>query len=130
MKHDSIVIDHNQTSINGMKASGLCFKINNVDIWPKNSVKYLEIFFGTGNSFREHLKKVNEKAEDKVARIIKWMTNIGEPINCKRALLATVAHSILLYRVPVRKQALSIRRNCMLLQKVQRKNPNQSCGSL
>lgn len=80
------------------KRERLCFRINNIDIWPKNNIKYLCILFDTWNSFREHLKKVTQKVEDKMARIIK-----------------------LLHEAPVCEQASSVRRNSMLLQKVQRK---------
>lgn len=103
------------------KREGLMFKLDNVDIKPKNTIKYLGIFLDTAGSFREHIRKTTEKAEDRIAKIIRIMPNIGGPVSSKRALLAAVVHSILLYGAPIWEEALKVNRNWLLLQKAQRK---------
>lgn len=103
------------------KRDGLKFIINDVLVTPKSSVKYLGVTFDTKGNFRKHLEQATGKAENRIGRISRLLPNIGGPNSSKRALIAGVAHSIILYGAPIWQGALKIKRNRALLEKTQRK---------
>lgn len=114
-KTEALIITHKR------KRDGLFFKLNNVTITPKKTVKYLGVFFDTKGSFREHLEQVTGKAENRMGRLTRLLPNIGGPCSSKRAILAGMIHSIILYGAPIWADALSIKRNRLLVEKTQRK---------
>ena len=57
------------------KREGISFKLGNVTITPKESVKYLGVHFDTRGSFGEHIKQTKIKAEDRVGKLTRLMLN-------------------------------------------------------
>ncbi|GJQ74502.1 hypothetical protein Trydic_g21370 [Trypoxylus dichotomus] len=96
------------------------FKIDIVEIIPKNCIRYLGVYFDTLANFREHLERAPDRAMEKIRSLIQLMPNVGGPNSCKRAMLAGVVHSIVVYGLPIWIDALEVKRNHYRLERTQR----------
>ena len=103
------------------KREGISFKLGNVTITSKESVKYLGVHFDTRGSFGEHIKQTKIKAEDRVGKLTRLMSNIGGPASSRRAVLSGVVHSILLYGAPIWAEALKKKKYFLEMERTQRK---------
>ena len=77
------------------------FTLQGKKIGVSASFKYLGLWFDKTLSFREHIRRVAEKANKKVAIMSRLMSNLGGPREAVRQLYFNVTLSILLYGAPV-----------------------------
>ena len=67
----------------------------------KDSIRYLGVWIDKGWKFKNHIQKAATKAGNVGTSLQRLMPNVGGPKQERRALLATVFHSILLYGAPI-----------------------------
>ena len=72
-------------------------KLGEHEVEWKTSIKYLGVQLNRRFSFGEHLKIAAVKAIECGANLARLMPDIGGPREAKRRLVASVAHSKLLY---------------------------------
>lgn len=82
------------------KLAPITFNLKEQTITPRQSLKYLGVWLDTKLTFAEHVKQASLKAEKTVTALAKIMPNIGGPRSSKRKVLASVAHSQILYGAP------------------------------
>lgn len=86
------------------------FTIDNVSTMPGNSNKYLEVLFATRGSIRGFIRSLKRQRTGRQNNIY-LIPNIGGPICLKRAMLASVVHSMLLYGAPICERTLKVKKN-------------------
>lgn len=96
--------------IKKIKRDGLMFTIDNVSTMPGNSNKYLEVLFATRGSIRGFIRSLKRQRTGRQNNIY-LIPNIGGPICLKRAMLASVVHSMLLYGAPICERTLKVEKN-------------------
>lgn len=96
--------------IKKIKRDGLMFTIDNVSTMPGNSNKYLEVLFATRGSIRGFIRSLKRQRTGRQNNIY-LIPNIGGPICLKRAMLASVVHSMLLYGAPICERTLKVKKN-------------------
>jgi len=77
------------------------FTLQGKKIGLSATFKYLGLWFDKTLSFREHFRRVAEKANKKVAIMSRLMSNLGGPREAVRQLYLNVTLSMLLYGAPV-----------------------------
>lgn len=104
------------------KYKKLSFELSGVkvEVLP-DIIKYLDIWFDKKLSFRENLRQAAQKADWVMGRLNILLSNVGEPLEKKRRLLANVAMYVALYgaRVCASAEAITYRR--VEMEQVQRK---------
>lgn len=99
----------------------VCFKLRGVTIKVSKAIRYLGVMIGEYTSFDEHIKTVVRKAEEKIAKLVRVMPNIGGPKSTKRQIIYGAVNSILLYAAPVWCTALKKKKHVVAMERVQRK---------
>lgn len=102
------------------KVQPVAFTIQGTTVRPKNSTKYLGVYLDTKMSFANHIEKVVEKTEKTVTALSSLMPNVGGPRATKRRVLASVAHSQILYGAPAWHEASKNKSLMTKLKRVQR----------
>ncbi|XP_036336289.1 uncharacterized protein LOC118746553 [Rhagoletis pomonella] len=75
--------------------------IDGHSIKTQQSLKYLGVMIDSRLSYKVHIGKACEKAARVTTALTRLMANIGGPIQNRRALLAKVSQSILMYAAPI-----------------------------
>ena len=83
-------------------------QVGGTEVWTKPAAKYLGIMLDTKITFWEQIKQATDRASQRTTALSRLMGNINGPRPCKRRLLMTVVHSILLYGAEVWADALNI----------------------
>ena len=83
------------------KLDPLTFSLRGVEVGLSQTLKYLGIWYDGKMSFREHMRKVAEKANRIVGRLSFLMRNVGGPREAKRRLLMNTPISVMMYGAPV-----------------------------
>lgn len=96
-------------------------EVEETTIRTSNSLKYLGVHFGKDGSMTEHVVETAQKAEKTVLALSRIMPNTGGPSADKRRILASVAHSIMLYAAPVWVSAMKYKKYQNILGRVQRR---------
>ena len=91
-----------------------------VTIAPNRSIRYLGILMDDRLSFGKHIEAVAHRAEERISSLTRILPNIGGPNSCKRAVLCSAFHNMILYGAPVWKKAISTKKTRVLLNKAQR----------
>lgn len=94
--------------------------IGDVEIISKDEIRYLGVTIDARLCFKQHITNVAKKAANVSMALTRLMPNIGGPRPCRRKLLSTVAHSIILYAAPCWVKALSKKTYTRKLTAVQR----------
>lgn len=105
----------------GRKLRNMQFRVGNVDIHTKESVKYLGVTVGRNGEMREHIKAAAKKAEKAVIALERLMPNIDGPKSSKRRLLNSVVNSMILYAAPVWAKEIQKKKYRDILTRIQRK---------
>lgn len=79
----------------------ISFKIEEVVILPKKTVKYLGVVTDRIKAFGGHIQKSCENAEKTVVVLSRLMPKVGGHVTGKRAVMTGVVNSILLYAAPI-----------------------------
>lgn len=82
------------------KLSRIHFNIQSTVVVPSKAVKYLGVWLDSKLTYAEHINKTIQKAEKTLTALARLMPNIGGPRAAKRRILASVAHSQILYAAP------------------------------
>jgi len=77
------------------------FRIDNVVIELKDSIRYLGIELSSVLGFRKHIEEASNKATRTASALSRLMPNVGGPSHNKRKLLTSIVHSQLLYATPI-----------------------------
>lgn len=77
------------------------FEVGGNQITTKNSLKYLGEEIDSGRRFKVHEQAYGQKATRTAQALSRILSNIDGSSTAKRKLLASVAHSQLLYAAPV-----------------------------
>lgn len=96
------------------------FTLDDTEIIPKRSIKYLGIWIDDKGSWGDHIKATCKKAEQRMAALTRLMPNLGGPSSGKRRVLSSVVQSILLYGAPVWSAAMRVKSYKTRMEKVQR----------
>ena len=97
------------------------FNINHTEITSSRSIKYLGVTIDTKLTFWDHISKMTEKAAKITAALSRLMANTKGPSECKRRLLMTTVHSILLYGAEIWARSLTMGKYRRRLEAVQRR---------
>lgn len=97
------------------------FMLNNTEIVPSKTVKYLGVTIDQRMSFTEHINRATEKADKVAAALTRVMPNIGGPKPERRQVLTSVVHSIILYGAPIWLECLNVKKNLKKIIRSQRK---------
>jgi hypothetical protein len=97
------------------------FRLRGVEIKVASTLKYLGIWFDGKLSFREHFRKVAEKATRVVGRLSRLMSNLGGPKEARRRMMLSAATSVLLYGAPVWADSARVAYRRAEVEKVQRR---------
>ncbi|XP_052738128.1 uncharacterized protein LOC128198188 [Bicyclus anynana] len=116
--------------LSGRKRHGpLTFNIDGVEIKPCDKLRYLGVWLDRSLRFDKHVVQTAEKAEKLAAALTQLMPRKGGPRASKRRLLASVAHSVMLYGAPVWSQALQVTKYNNVLGRTQRRLAIRICGA-
>jgi len=96
------------------------FAVSGSNIEIKESIRYLGVELHKVLGFRAHVVSAAAKAQSTSTALSRLMPNIGGPRQEKRALLATVVTSKLLYAAPIWGAAMAFNRNVVTLDSPQR----------
>ena len=66
-----------------------------------DSIRHLSIWINRHWNFKDHIRRTSDKAGNVGTALQQLMPNAGGPKQGRRALLATVVHSVLLYGSPL-----------------------------
>lgn len=106
--------------IAGMKRTGrIRFRIGEHE--PKKEVKYLGVMIDRHLNFGSHIQYACNKTEKVTAALGRLMPNVGGPSAGKRAVMAGVVHSSILYAAPIWVDGLRIQRHKQRLMSTERK---------
>lgn len=103
------------------KRPNIHINIRGSEIEIKSTVKYLGVWFEHGPTFKTHIRKTAEKVAKTTVALAKLMPNVAGPSSGKRRVLATVAHSAMLYAAPIWQETLQMEKYRRMLLKEQRK---------
>lgn len=81
-------------------------RVGNTIVTPKDRIKYLGVWLDGSLNFKYHISETALKAEKSVAALTRLIARVRGSRAKKRRVLCNVAESILLYAVPVWKDAL------------------------
>lgn len=93
---------------------------DNQIIWKKQ-ITYLGVEIDQRLCFGPHIRKMADKAAETAANIARMMPNLGGPKEAKRRLIASVAHSKMLYAAPVWAEKLEIESTRKMYSQIQRR---------
>ena len=97
------------------------FRLGGVEVKIGHCLKYLGIWFDGKLSFREHFRRVADKANRKLGILSALMTNLRGPREVVRQMYANVALSVLLYGAPVWADATKVAYRRREIEKIQRR---------
>ena len=103
------------------KKHEITFELRGTTIETSKAVRYLGVMIDKNTTFKEHVKMITRKAEEKVSKLARLMPNIGGPKTTKRQIMCNAVNSILLYASPVWSSALKRKQNVIALERIQRK---------
>lgn len=83
------------------KLEAATLNIDGYNISTQKSLKYLGMMIDVRLSYKTHIDKACEKAARVTAALSRIMANIGGPSQSRRALLAKVSQSVLMYAAPI-----------------------------
>ena len=87
----------------------------------KRSARYLGVTLDNKLFFWDHISRVSNRTMERVASLSRLMANVNGPSPCKRRLLMSTTHSIMLYGAEVWAEALQKRKYKKVLARVQRR---------
>lgn len=111
------------------KMADIRFELNGTFITPKPAIKYLGVWLDTKLSFASHVTKLEEKVNKTITAMSRIMPNIGGPKATTRKILASVAHSQILYAAPVWYPACNNKKLTNRLLSLQRKLNIRCCSA-
>lgn len=112
----------------GLRLKDVEVVVENVTVKSQSTIKYLGVTIDQGFSMTEQINVCAHKAEKAVNMIQGLMPKIGGPKASTRKLLASVAHSIILYACPVWFNVLRKTTYVNKLVKVQRRMALRVCS--
>lgn len=95
-------------------------QVGEQSISSQNSLKYLGVVIDNRLNFKAHIEYVSKKAANIQAALSRILPNIGGPKSSRRALLANVTSSVLLYAAPIWAGAMKLKTNKRKLLSVNR----------
>ncbi|CAH2233980.1 jg20059 [Pararge aegeria aegeria] len=133
MKHKRLRLAPEKTEaimLSGKKRYGpISFLVDGVEVRPGEKLKYLGIWFDRCLKFNKHIEEVSGKAERLTAALGRLMPRRGGPRASKRKLLASVAHSVMLYGAPIWVNTLKMDKYKKMLTRIQRLLAIRICGA-
>nr|XP_034825592.1 uncharacterized protein LOC117983215 [Maniola hyperantus] len=105
------------------------FWIQGARVTPKEHVKYLGIWLDKSLKYKKHIEEVANKAQKLTEALYRLMPTKGGPRASKRRVLASVAHSIILYGAPIFSEAMKVELYRKKLEGVQRRLAIGICGA-
>nr|AMS38371.1 hypothetical protein [Bactrocera tryoni] len=93
------------------KLETVTLNIDGYNITTQNSLRYLGVMIDTRLNFKAHVEKACSKAATVTAALSRIMANTGGPSQSRRALLAKVSQSTLMYAAPIWGKALRQKTN-------------------
>lgn len=103
-----------------IKTDYIRFDCMGLKIALKKSLKYLGVVMCKRSTFREHIKTITKKANERAAALSRLWPNIWGPTNKRTAVLNTALQSTLLYTAPIWYSVVRVRRYKDKLTKKQR----------
>ena len=80
----------------------LCpFRVGDATVQTRNAVKYLGVMLDNKLTFREHLRRVTDKAAEVTSALSKLIASTTGPRPCKRRLLMRAAEAVMLHGAEV-----------------------------
>lgn len=95
-------------------------KVGSHIVHSKEEIKYLGVLIDTRVNFKAHLKYATEKAAGVYRGLARMMSNHGGPRSSKRALIASVVNSTLLYGAQIWAEGMNQQESCKNMQRVHR----------
>ncbi|XP_052740749.1 putative 115 kDa protein in type-1 retrotransposable element R1DM [Bicyclus anynana] len=111
------------------KLQPINFSIQGTAVTPKDHVKYLGVWLDKNISFKTHIEEVAQKAQKLTEVLCRLMPTRGGPRASRRRILASVAHSTILYGAPLFKKAMNVELYRKKLETVQRRLAIGVCGA-
>ncbi|XP_039761298.1 uncharacterized protein LOC120634631 [Pararge aegeria] len=111
------------------KLDPIKFQIEDATVAPKEHIKYLGVWLDKCLNFKKHVEEVAKKAQKLTDALHRLMPTKGGPRASKRRVLASVAHSVILYAAPIFEGAMKIELYRKKLEAVQRRMAIGICGA-
>lgn len=103
------------------KVSNMDITIGDMTIGNKAAVKYMGIHLDRDLRMTTHIKKVCERANQKLTTLARVMPNMGGPRQRKRRILTSAISSVILYSASIWKDALKYKHYNNMLEQINRK---------
>ncbi|XP_052740381.1 uncharacterized protein LOC128198524 [Bicyclus anynana] len=103
------------------KLDPIKFVVEDMAVAPKEHVKYLGVWLDKSLNYKKHVEEVAKKSQNLVEALHKLMPTRGGPRASKRRVLASVAHSVILYGAPIYENTMRVELYRKKLEAVQRR---------